>query len=87
MANGYAAWRENEVKRVGGKVQRDAESLLDQHAAQPIVTLNDDQAGRRTRIRRNIADTLVKRGQCSAIKIHSYPSQAYKAGWERVFGQ
>ena len=82
----YDEWRTNEIKKVGLETQLGAEALLDRQAAEPMVMVNDDRAGKRSTYRRNIADRFKARGQCSAVKIHSIPSSAYGMGWERIFG-
>lgn len=79
-------WREAEVKRVGPKVQNDAEAILDKQASEPFVERNDEKGGRKGRYRRNIADILELRGDLTRPKIYSTSpnSEEYKRRYDLI---
>ena len=87
MTNAYREWRESEVHKNGAKLQNDADAVLDKRDAEPFVTVNDDAAGARKTYRKSVADAYIRKGQASTCKVYTSPnSQAYKDGWERIFG-
>ena len=83
----YETWREAEVHRVGTKTQNEAETILEKQSLEPFVERNDEKSGKRVQLKRNIAKILDGRGQTTTVKVYTSPnSQAYKDGWERIFG-
>jgi len=61
----YEIWRESEIKRVGAPLQHKAEAILDKHAAQPTIELADDVARTYVSMKKDIADVMLRRRDCS----------------------
>ena len=59
----YDKWREKEIKRVGGILQRKAEEHVEKQEKADFVTLVDDTTGKSNNYRANVADRLEKRPQ------------------------
>lgn len=68
----HERWREQEKARVGGKTQREAEAVLDKQQAEPFVEVCNDKHGEVAKYRRNVADVLTSRGDCSPRRNYFY---------------
>ena len=68
----FDRWREKEIKRVGLATQLRAEALLDKHESEPRVEVNNDKSGERAIYKRDVADRLTARGECSKRKTYYF---------------
>lgn len=66
----YEQWRENEVKRVGGAMQREAEARADRHDALPKERICYDKHNEYAEVKTDVAEVLRRRGD--ATKSRSY---------------
>ena len=85
MDKQYREWRESEVKKVGAKVQNEADAILDKRDKEPFVEVNDDVSGLRKRHKRSVAEVLIRKGEASTVKVYTSPnSQAYKDNYDKI---
>ena len=85
--NEYNKWREDQVTYMGGKVQREAEAILDKQDAMKRVEVLDHKSHQVREFREDVAAAKVRKGQASYRTLYSSPaSQAYRDGWDRIWG-
>ncbi len=74
MTSEYAKWRDGEVHRLGGKVQRDAEAIADQQGVpKELVRVCDEKSGMHRMANRRTAEVMIKKGEWSKSKTYSIP--------------
>lgn len=61
----YEKWRESEVKRVGSKMQNEAEARADRHEALPKVRVCYDKHGEHAELKTDVAEVLCRRGDAT----------------------
>lgn len=79
-------YAEERSKIMGADKFRESVEQATNAINEPYVAMNDDLSGERTMYPKSTAESRLRKGKASKIRIVSTPSRQYSENWERIFG-